>query len=95
MIDGTAKGILQTIKGSFSKHEIPLDHVFGLTSDTMNVSTKQPKLTFKKESTDNKKKDEARVALFTAMRTSIRTVDHLGEVINYSHEKEINKMQMH
>ncbi|CAG4994901.1 unnamed protein product [Parnassius apollo] len=37
MIDGTAKGILQTIKGSFSKHEVPLDHVFGLTSDTTNV----------------------------------------------------------
>lgn len=29
------------------------------------------------------------------MHTSIRTVDHLGEVINHSHEKEINKMQMH
>ncbi|CAG4936527.1 unnamed protein product [Parnassius apollo] len=82
--------ILRSHYGDLKTHALSKKH-----QQNRKVITKQPKLTFKKESTDNKKKDEARVALFTAMHTSIRTVDHLGEVINYSHEKEINKMQMH
>ncbi|CAG4988244.1 unnamed protein product [Parnassius apollo] len=79
--------ILRSHYGDLKTHALSKKH-----QQNRKVITKQPKLTFKKESTDNKKKDEARVALFTAMHTSIRTVDHLGEVINYSHEKEINKM---
>ncbi|CAG5054013.1 unnamed protein product [Parnassius apollo] len=82
--------ILRSHYGDLKTHALSKKH-----QQNRKVITKQPKLTFKKESTDNKKKDEARVALFTAMHTSIRTVDHLGEVINHSHEKEINKMQMH
>lgn len=29
------------------------------------------------------------------MHSSIRTVDHLGEVTNHSHEKDIDKIQLH
>ncbi|CAG5024120.1 unnamed protein product [Parnassius apollo] len=76
--------VLRSHYGDLKTHALSKKH-----QQNRKVITKQPKLTFKKESTDNKKKDEARVALFTAMHTSIRTVDHLGEVINYSHEKEI------
>ncbi|GBP65583.1 hypothetical protein EVAR_87559_1 [Eumeta japonica] len=39
----------------------------------------QPKIPFKPEPTGSRKKEEARLALFTAMHTSIRVVDHLGE----------------
>lgn len=42
----------------------------------------------------NKKKEEARLALYTAMHTSIYVVDHLGEVINHSHEKDREKVQL-
>ncbi|CAG9793730.1 unnamed protein product [Diatraea saccharalis] len=55
----------------------------------------QPKIPFKTEPIESKKKDEARLALFTAMHTSIRVIDHLGEVINHSHEKDIKKVQLH
>lgn len=37
IVDGSAKGIFQTLKDIFAKHEIPLHHVFGFTSDTTNV----------------------------------------------------------
>ncbi|CAG9793612.1 unnamed protein product [Diatraea saccharalis] len=39
----------------------------------------QPKIPFKTEPIESKKKDEARLALFTTMHTSIRVIDHLGE----------------
>lgn len=55
----------------------------------------QPKIPFKPEPIGSKQKEEARLALFTAMHTSIRVVDHLGEVINHSHEKNIEKVQLH
>lgn len=41
-----------------------------------------------------KKKDEARLALFTAAHTSIRVVDHMGDVINHMH-KEDDKINLH
>ncbi|XP_028166800.1 uncharacterized protein LOC114357400 [Ostrinia furnacalis] len=59
------------------------------------VIVTQPKLPFKPEPVGKKKKEEARLALFTAMHTSIRVVDHLGEVINHSHEKDIDRVQLH
>ncbi|GBP85705.1 hypothetical protein EVAR_58748_1 [Eumeta japonica] len=44
----------------------------------LEVIIMQPKIPFKPEPTGSRKK-EARLALFTAMHTSIRVVDHLGE----------------
>lgn len=41
-----------------------------------------------------KKKEEARLALFTAAHTSIRVVDHMGQVINHTH-KEDDKIHIH
>lgn len=61
----------------------------------MQIITEQPKLPFKPEPIGSQKKEEARLALFTAMHTSIRVVDHLGEVINHSHQREIDKVQLH
>ncbi|GBP01563.1 hypothetical protein EVAR_101094_1 [Eumeta japonica] len=46
-------------------------------STKQKVIIMQPKIPFKPEPTGSKK--EARLALFTAMHTSIRVVDHLGE----------------
>ncbi|XP_061728457.1 uncharacterized protein LOC133533482 [Cydia pomonella] len=57
------------------------------------IVTKQPKLAFKVESM-GKKKEEARLALYTAAHTSIRVVDHLGDVINHTH-KEDDKIHLH
>lgn len=55
----------------------------------------QLKIPFKPEPPASKKKEEARLALFTAMHSSIRVIDHLGEVINHNHEKDYEKVQLH
>lgn len=41
-----------------------------------------------------KKKEEARLALFSAAHSSIRIVDHMGEVINHTH-KDDEKIHLH
>ncbi|CAG5037679.1 unnamed protein product [Parnassius apollo] len=61
--------ILRSHYGDLKTHALLKKH-----QQNRKVITKQPKLTFKMESTDNKKKDKARVALFTAMHTKLFSV---------------------
>lgn len=57
--------------------------------------TSQAMIPFKPVAVQRQQKYEAQLALYTAMHTSIRAVDHLGEVINRSHEKESDKIHLH
>ncbi|XP_050509986.1 uncharacterized protein LOC126886893 [Diabrotica virgifera virgifera] len=81
---------LRSHYGDLKSHGMSKKH-----QQNKKVITTQPKIPFKPEPIGSKKKQEARLALFTAMHTSIRVVDHLGEVYNNNHEKDIEKVQLH
>ncbi|XP_050506454.1 uncharacterized protein LOC126884540 isoform X2 [Diabrotica virgifera virgifera] len=71
---------LRSHYGDLKSHGMSKKH-----QQNKKVITTQPKIPFKPEPIGSKKKQEARLALFTAMHTSIRVVDHLGEVYNNNH----------
>ncbi|GBP66314.1 hypothetical protein EVAR_77931_1 [Eumeta japonica] len=65
---------LRSHYGDLKSHGMSKKHL-----QNKKVIIMQPKIPFKPEPTGSRKKEEARLALFTAMHTSIRVVDHLGE----------------
>ncbi|GBP31943.1 hypothetical protein EVAR_18482_1 [Eumeta japonica] len=67
---------LRSHYGDLKSHGISKKHL-----QNKKVIIMQPKIPFKPQPTGSRKKEEARLALFTAMHTSIRVVDHLGETL--------------
>ncbi|XP_053594748.1 uncharacterized protein LOC128667670 [Microplitis demolitor] len=63
--------------------------------ENSKLITIQSKLPFKPVDTKISKIKEARFSLFTAMHTSLRVIDHLGEVVNHSLTNEQDKIKLH